>query len=44
MSSGQTEKTAMTKEVIKNGLHSLVRTPDRSSFQFQSLDLSNIRL
>ena len=34
----------MSKEVIKGGLHNLCRTPDRTSFQYQSLDLSNLRM
>lgn len=34
----------MSKDLIKGGLHNLCRTPDRQSFQFQSLDLSSVRI
>ena len=34
----------MSKDLIKGGLHNLTRTPDRQSFQYQSLDLSSVRI
>lgn len=34
----------MSKDLIKGGLHGLTRTPDRQSFQYQSLDLSSVRI